>query len=206
MKLSILFLLLVLGVSCSSRFSKNYEVVDGSHEDIPEWIEDTKEWAEDEDEEDYKKHRYYVYTTEGRADKEMVCKSAVVKGRAEIAAEITAFIKDSFSESVEGDPRSQKNMERYLESNLAQEVQAFVVGARKFRSYWEKRQVKKDLGAKKDDVIYSCSALLKISKKQIQKAFDRAAKKLEKKASKKDLKLKVKESMQSAQEAYLKVN
>lgn len=200
---SAIFLMLVLN-SCSSRsFKRDYEVVDASHKDIPEWINEPMEWAEDEDEDDYESHRYYVYTTEPKSSRTTACEIAKARGASVIAAEISQFIKHSFATSTQGDPTAtDSDLSQYVEDNLAKEVQTSIVGAKVERTYWEKRRFLKEKGAKKDYDGYTCSALMKISKDNLDKGFDRAEKKLVSKSKNNETKNKVRKAIEEAQEAF----
>jgi hypothetical protein len=204
-KISMLLMMLLLVVGCSRKFKKDYDVVDASSGDIPEWIQEPQEWADDEDEDDFKAHRYYVVNIDPRKSREIACKIAKAQARAEVASEVTAFIKNSFGQATHGDPTdNDEALSEYVEDTLAQEVQAFVVGARVFRTYWEKRKFDKEKGAKKNWAGYTCSALIKISKKNLEKAFKRAEDKLAGKA-KKENKQMVKKALKAAQDEYLKI-
>jgi hypothetical protein len=203
----ILFMLLSIGilVGCSSRsFERDYKVVDASHEDIPEWIEDLDEWLDDE-EDDYKKNRYYIYTTEAKNSRSTACEIAKARTASSVAAEISTFIKQSFAQSKHGDPTIKNaKLSEYIQDDLAKEVQAFIVGAQNYKTYWEKRRFLKEEGAKKDWDGWTCSNLIKISKANLKKAFERSEKKL---ATKSDPKLKetIQRIMKEASEAYTKI-
>ena len=206
MKLLFLILsILFVTVGCSRKFSKDYEVVDASHEDIPEWITETNEWAEDEDEDEFEKSRYYVYESEPKTNRDIACKIAEVKAREKVAAEITVFIKNSFAKSTQGDATNKdEKLSEYVSDDLAQEVQSQFVGSRLLRSYWEKRKFLKEEGAGQDWTGYTCSALVRIPKEQLNKAFKRANKKLQAQVSSNESKKKVEAAVKAAQDEYLR--
>lgn len=204
-KILIVISMLVVLVGCSRKFKKDYDVLDASNQDIPEWIQEPQEWAEDKDEDDYKSHRYYVVDVEARKNREIACKIAKAQAAAKIAGEITTFIKNSFGQATHGDPRNKdEELSEYVEESLASEIQAFVVGAREQREYWEKRKFDKEKGATKNWTGFTCAKLMKISKKNLKKAFKRAEAKLTNKArtENKDL---VKKAIKTAQDEYLKL-
>lgn len=197
--------IMILSFSCSRKFQKDYDVTDASNKDIPGWIENPQEWADDEDESDFKKYRYYVVNVDARKSREIACKIAKAQARAEVASEVTAFIKSTFAQATHGDAlKSDEQLTEYIEDSLAQEVQSFVVGARVFREYWEKRKFSKEKGANQDWSGYTCSALIKISKKNLEKAFKRAEDKLTGKVQKENQEL-VKKAVETAQKEYLKI-
>lgn len=190
--------------SCSSRsFNRDYEVVDASHQEVPEWVQEPREWAEDEDEDDEEKFRYYVFTTEPKNSRTTACEIAKARASSEIAGEISQFIKQSFATSTHGDPTEMDDkLSQYVEDNLAKEVQTSIVGARVHRTYWEKRRFLKEKGAKKDHDGYTCSALLKIGKDQLGSAFNRANEKLTEKADTSEAKAKVSKAIEEAKAAF----
>lgn len=201
----ILLSLVVLMISCSSRtLKKNYEVMDASHQDIPEWVNEPNEWASNEDEDDYKKSKYYVFTTEPKNSRVTACELAKLRANSEVASEVTQFIKHSLSSATEGDSKDlNEKLEEYIDETLTKEVQSYVVGAQTLRKYWEKRSFKKELGAKRDISGYTCSALVKISKKNMKTAFDMAFKKLKAKSKKYNLKGKIEKAQAEAQKEFL---
>lgn len=198
------FAILVFVAACSSRsFKRDYEVVDASHQEVPEWVNEPREWAQDEDEDDFEKHRYYIYTTDAKNSRTMACEAAKARAASVIASEISQFIKQSFATSTHGDPRAMDpDLSSYMEESLAKEVQSFVVGAKTLRTYWEKRRYLKDKGAKKDYDGYVCSALLKVSKGNLDTAFNRANQKLTQKAQTGEAKAKVSKAIEDAQKAF----
>ena len=151
MKWILIFCLSVLVAGCSSRrLERDYKVVDASSQDIPEWVEDLDEWLDDE-EKDYKKHRYYKYTTEAKNDRSTACEIAKARSASSVAAEVSTFIKQSLAQSSHGDPTKENGkLDEYVQDDLAKEVQAFIVGAQNYKVYWEKRRFMKDKGAKKE--------------------------------------------------------
>lgn len=205
-RLFLSFVFLVSLASCSSRsFKRDYEVVDASHKEIPEWINEPEEWAEDEDEDEYEKNRYYTYTTEPKSSRETACEIAKARAGSAVAGEISQFIKQSFATSTHGDPSAtDSDLSQYVEDNLAKEVQTFVVGAKVKRTYWEKRRFLKEKGAKKDYEGYTCSALLEVSKDNLDIAFNRANQKLSEKAGSSEAKAKVSKILEQAQKDFQK--
>lgn len=198
-------LLVVLLVGCSSRkLEKDYKVVDASSQDIPEWVADLDEWLDDE-EKDFEKNRYYIYTTEAKNSRSTACEIAKARSASSVAAEISTFIKQSLAQSKHGDPtKANQKLSEYVQDDLAKEVQAFIVGAQNYKEYWEKRRFMKEMGAKKEWDGYVCTSLVKISKKNLKKAFKRSEQALTEKA---DIKAKdqVQKIMQEAAEAYTKI-
>ncbi len=212
MKKLISMLSLLVLASCASRsFERSYKVVDASHQDIPEWINEPQVWADDVDDDDdtddySKKNRYYTFSTEAKNSQTISCEIAKARASADLASEITTFIKQSLAVSKQGDPTSQDEaLAEYVEDTLAKEVQTFIVGARVYRTYWEKRKFEKELGAKKDWSGFVCSALVKISKANLSNAFDRASKSLVKKSNNSAVKENVQKAMQTAKDSYTKI-
>jgi hypothetical protein len=199
-----LFILLtvITVTSCSSRsVEKDYKVVNASHEDKPEWIKDLEEWLDDE-EVDFKNHRYYIYTTEAKTSKTTACEIAKARVVSTVASEVSTFIKQSFNLSKYGDPTAKNTkLGEYVQDDLAKEIQAYIVGAQIYKTYWEKKRFLKDKGAQQDWDGWSCSNLIKISKDNLKKAFKRSEKKISQLSNKKD-KTTVQNIMKDALNSY----
>lgn len=208
LSLSILFLSFV---GCSSapekrEFEKDYSVIDAKYAAIPEWLNEPQDWARQNDVKDEKTHRYFVADVGPINHRGMACQHAKAKATADIASEITQFIKNSFGASAMGDPtESDQALEQYVEDTLAKEVQSFVVGAEVYRTYWEKRSYKKSLGADADKKGYVCHALVKITRDYLEKAIKRAQQKLEGVANP-ESKQKVQKALDGAAEAFSKLD
>ncbi len=185
--LLVLSLLMGLAVSCSSNkkevvkeppareFKPTYIVRDASNPRVPEWITEPQAWSKKEDSGDAKDFRYFASEiTELEKNKRLCLKSAEARATARIASEIVQFIKNSYAESTESDS------EEFVTKTdtLAQEIQSFVTGAIVHRTYWEQRSYKQELGADEDATGFVCSALVKINRKTVEKAVERAAKKI----------------------------
>ncbi|MCT4643019.1 MAG: hypothetical protein N4A33_12080 [Bacteriovoracaceae bacterium] len=202
-KLSLLILVFVLG-ACSSKYKKDYEIVDASHDDIPEWIQDADEWAKDEEEDDYEKFKYYSFTTEPKNSKVTACEIAKLRANSEVASELSQFIKHSLSTTSAGDILDKDDkLEEYMDETLAKEVRSHVVGARTHKKYWEKRKFDKELGAKDNFAGYSCSVLVKISNDNMKKAYNIAFKKIKAKAMNKALRAKIEKVQGEIEKEFL---
>lgn len=197
--------LLVILAACSSRtLKKDYAVEDSSHQEIPEWIQDSDEWAQDNDEDDYKKNKYYTFTSEPKNSRVTACEIAKLRVNSEVASEVTQFIKHSLSTTTEGDSKDlDENLDEYMDETLTKEVQSYVIGAQTIKKYWEKRVFTKDLGAKKNISGFTCSVLVKISKKNMKQAFDMAFKKLKAKAKNYNLKQKIEKAKEDVNKEFL---
>lgn len=197
--------LLVLLTACSSRtLKKDYVVEDASHQDLPKWIQDTDEWAQDHDEDDYKNFKYYTFTSEPKNSRVTACEIAKLRVNSEVASEVTQFIKHSLSTTKEGDSKDlEDNLDEYMDETLTKEVQSYVVGAQTIKKYWEKRAFKKDLGSVKNISGFTCSVLVKISKKNMMQAFELAFKKLRAKAKNLGLKQKIDQAKEEVNKEFL---
>ncbi len=208
----ILLAVVAFNFGCSSGpekrvFEKEYTVIDAKYAAIPTWLTEPQIWSKKNDKKDSKNYRYFASDVGPINHRGMACQHAKAKTTADIAAEITQFIKNSFGASAMGDPTDNDSaLEEYVEDTLAKEVQTFVVGARVFRTYWEKRAYKKALGADEDKKGYVCHALVKISKKYLKKAIRRAQKKLEGLASDTETKKNVKKALDGAADAFAKLD
>lgn len=161
--------LLVL-VSCAgTKFKKDYEVVDASEKSIPAWILDPTK--AEKVAADKKKNRYFVNES-ANVNKRLCEKSAEARATAHIAAEIAQFMKNSYAEATQGGEG--EDVSEYMQEQLASEAQGFIVGTSFVSKYWEKRSYKEALGADEDVNKYNCYVVVKMSKKDLEKAVDRA--------------------------------
>lgn len=155
--------------SCSSKpkprkAMRTYKVVDFSNAVKPEWIEDP---SKGDTSKEQKTHRYFISESE-HSNKRLCLKSAEARATSTVASEISQFIKNTYGESTSADDTEVSD---YMTESLAQETQAFVVGAQVHKRYWELRSYEKELGSKKNYKKYSCQALIKMNKKALAKAI-----------------------------------
>ncbi len=183
MKFLILTLLAVTLASCSSKpkereFKLTYSVINASSKIEPNWLNDPSNGEADE--KDKKKNDYFVSESEHK-NKRLCVKSAEARATAKVASEISQYIKNYYEENVSGN--QDEAAVAYMNENLAQDAQAFVVGAKVYQTYWEKRKYDMEKGASEDREVYSCNALIKMNKANLASAIKRAVKKIEAQAS-----------------------
>lgn len=159
--------------SCASKpkprkAQRTYKVVDFSNAVKPEWIEDP---SKGDSEKELKKNRYFISESEHK-NKRLCLKSSEARATSTVASEIAQFIKNTYGESTNS---GDDEVNEYMEESLAQEVQAFVVGAQVHKKYWELRAYTKDMGAKKDYKRYACHSLIKMNKIALAKAIKNSA-------------------------------
>jgi hypothetical protein len=218
-KLLLVLLVITLGASCSSKkkvkdvdnsetISKDFEVKDASSTIRPGWIEDAEVWTEQENM-DVKKYRYFSFETEPKVSREIACNLAKANVRSDIAAEITTFIQKSLSESMEGsasidpnNPKTQK-LRDYVSNTLSERVQSLINGAAVIKTYWEKRNYKQSLGAKKDYIGFTCATLIRMETDRLKAAIEKASEDLVEKADK-DVKDNVKKALENLDEDFVK--
>jgi hypothetical protein len=68
-----------------------------------------------------------------------------------------------------------KPVHQYVENTLAEKAQALIHGAAIVKTYWEKRDYKAELGAKRDFKAYTCAVFIRMNSKALAKAVDEAA-------------------------------
>lgn len=153
-------------------FQKDYVLRDASQRELPDWIARP---AKGDKSKERKKNRYFV--NESSATNKRLClRSAESRATARIAQEIAQFMKNSYSEATQGG--ADEDVSEYMQEQLATESQAFVIGASVLKTYWELRGYKESLGAEEDIKKYNCFALVKIDKKNLEKAVKRSRAKL----------------------------
>ena len=89
-----------------------------------------------------------------------------------------------------------------MEEQLAQESQAFIVGAQTHKTFWEKRKYKEELGATEDKIEYNCFALIKMPKKELEKAVKNSRKKLVENIRDPEVKQKAEKALANAESAF----
>ncbi len=219
MKLLALLMVLSVTVACSSKkkvkdidnsetISRDFEVRDASSTTRPGWIEDAEVWTAQENM-DVTKYRYFAFETEPKVNREIACNLAKANVRTDIASEITTFIKKSLGASTEGqasidanNPKTQP-MRDFVENTLAERVQGLVHGAAVIKTYWEKRNYMKKLGAKKDYIGFTCASLVRMEAERLKDAIDKASEDIAAKADP-ETKDNVKKALENLDEEFIK--
>lgn len=218
MKTNLLVLMMILfTVGCSSdkkksrikevdnseHIKKDYVVRDASQTYRPIWSTDATEWANEKNR-DTKQYRYFSFETEPKVSREIACNLARAYTKADVAAEISTMINKTLVETVDGTAGIDQNdpkvasLRDYVETSLVEKVKAKVRGAAIIKTYWEKRQYQKALGAKKDFLGYTCSVLIRIKKERLKDLIDEAGKTVVKQADP-SLKERAKEALKKAE-------
>lgn len=214
-----LVLILVFFVACASKkkvkdvdntetISKDYEVRDASSNIRPGWIEDAEVWTEQENM-DTKKYRYFAFETEPKVNREIACNLAKSNAKSDIASEITTFIQKTLAASSEGaaaiDPNnpSTRPMREFVSNTLAEKVQSLIHGAAPIKTYWEKRNYLKKLGAKKDYIGFTCATLVRMDSARLEAAIEKASEELVDKADP-EVKENVKKALEKIDEDFVK--
>jgi hypothetical protein len=228
---SVLFLTLVFFSSCSSQKSKDnvvkenpavkdvdntatiqkdYVVVDASSTIRPGWTVDAVDWATQSNL-DTKENRYFAFETEPKVSREMACNLAKSNAKADVAGEVATFIRQTLGSSEEGQAAIDPNnpitqpLRSFVETSLASKIQEVIVGAGVDKSYWEKRNYKMKLGAKRDFSAYTCAVLVKIKAETLQSAIDQARMEIMNRTQDKAMKEKVEQALQNVEENFDKM-
>ena len=157
--------------SSAREFKLDYSLVEASDADLPEWI---KKPESGDTSKERKINRYFVNES-SNTEKRLCLKSAEARATARISAEIAQYMKNAYSEATQN---SEDEATEFMQEQLAQESQSFIVGSTVLKTYWEKRAYKEELGAEEDKTTYNCFALVKMSKKDLQNAVKQARQKL----------------------------
>lgn len=215
--LSLILVTIFLGACSSSKeksrikevdntetIKKDFVVRDASQTYRPIWVTDATEWAKDK-KRDTKQYRYFSFETEPKVTREIACNLARAYTKADIASEISTIIDKSLVETVDGTAGIDQNdpqvtaLRDYVETSLVEKVKAKVVGAAIIKTYWEKRQYQKELGAKKDFYGYSCAVLIRIKTEELKSLMEDANKLVVKEADP-SLKERAQEALKKAEE------
>lgn len=163
-------------VDNKSTIEKDYKVTDASSRYRPTWIEDAQYWSK-ENKEDIKNWNFFSFETGARADRELACDMAKAQVKADIASGIKTKI-DKTLDSYREDSSTALNeggfVRSYIDRSLKSKISQNLVGTQIVKTYWEKRNFKKDLGAARDYVGYTCAILSKIQKKNLEIAVNKA--------------------------------
>jgi len=198
----------VKDVDNSKTIKRDYEVKDASSHLRPGWIEDAEIWAKQEGW-DVKKYRYFSFETEPSTSRQMACNLAKANARADIASEITTFIKKSLTSSEQGqiviDPNNpeSESVRSYVQNELSERVQALIHGSSIVKTYWERRSYLVKLGAKKNYIGQTCAVLVRMEVDQLQQAIKKAAQGIENSANP-NLKDNVQKALENLDEEFLK--
>lgn len=199
-------------VNYSETIKKDYIVRDSSSGNLrPAWIYQPLEWAKTKRASELKDNRYFSFETEPKVKRNIACNLARANVKVDIAGEITTFISKTLGSSQEGNADIDENnpevqgLRSFVENTLAEKIQAVITGAAVVKTYWEKRAYKKDLGAKRDYIGYTCAVLVKMKKERLNRAIDRAASILDKKADDPKTKENVKNAIKEAKENFSKL-
>ncbi len=197
--LPLICLLLLTACSSGRRLQRDYTLKDASAEDTPEWVA-TPQLVDDE--RARRDYRYFV--SESWAKSMRLCqRSADTRATARIAREMIQFIKNTYAEATQNDRDGVgEEVSTYMQEQLAQETQTFVVGAQTASTYWEKRHYQVDLGAPRDDTRFACYAVVKIHKDDLKKAMAHARGKFLNSLSAPEVKAKAEAATRQVEEAF----
>lgn len=187
-------------VAPSVKTQPDFIIQEMSSRTYPKWLENP---AKGDKSANRKKNRYFINASE-HASKRLCLKSAEARATAQVAGEIAQFIKNTYAEATQGG--GDEEVSEYMQEQLAQETQAFVVGSRVLKTFWEKRFYKEELGAEEDKRVFNCSALVRISKKNLAKAVRSAQAKLLDGISNPEVKKKTNKIIGDVADAFNKVD
>lgn len=152
---------------------KDYEVLDFSEASTPSWVKHPSQV--DFTNEEREKNRYFVNEA-SHTDQRLCTKSAEVRATARVASEIAQFMKNSYAEATQGG--GDEKVSEYMQEQLAQDAESFLVGVQVTKTYWEKRKYQEKLGAPEDKTKFYCYAVVKMDKKHLENALKKSADKL----------------------------
>lgn len=153
------------------EFKKDYDLVEASSAKFPRWVDKPSRG----DSSKLRKANRYFVSESANSNKRLCLRSAQARATARISAEIAQFIKNTYSEATQN---GEDDASEYMQEQLAQEAQSFVIGAKVLKTYWERRSYKESLGAEENKSEFNCYALVKMDKKDLAKAISRSKSKL----------------------------
>lgn len=152
---------------------KDYEVLDFSDASTPSWIKHPSQV--DLTSEERAQHRYFINEST-HTDQRLCTRSAEARATAKIASEIAQFMKSSYAEATQGGGDEQ--VTSYMQEQLAQDAQSFLVGVQVAKTYWEKRKYSVKLGAPEDKMMFYCYAVMKMEKAKLEDALKKSSNKI----------------------------
>lgn len=153
--------------------TKDYEVLDFSDASTPSWIKHPSQV--DFTPEEREKNRYFINES-SHTDQRLCLKSAEVRATSKVASEIAQFMKNSYAEATQGG--GDEKVSEYMQEQLAQDAESFLVGVQVAKTYWEKRKYLVKRGAAEDKTKFYCYAVVKMDKKQLETAIKKSTDKL----------------------------
>lgn len=155
------FLLLpLLLVSCNS-VKKDYVVTSASYSPVPKWVKKESQKSD-------KDYKYFVSKAEN-VNQRLCEKTATARANLTIASEISTTINNTYKSVIESKDEEAKELSNEV---LEQSVKVYLAGVEQGESYWEKRKYTKELGAEKNITKYQCYSLVKMNKKNYEKAVN----------------------------------
>ena len=182
-----------------SERRRSYIVTDYSRKEIPNWID----LPHTGDKQSVRKnYRYFVAESENK-NKRLCLRSSQARASATIAREIAQFMKNTYAEATQGG--EDEDVTEYMQEQLAQEAQTFIVGAEAKDTYWEKRAYQKERGADSNRSTYVCYALIRMSKKNLSSAVKNSKAKLYTSIKEPEVKQKTKEALKFVEDKFNKL-
>jgi hypothetical protein len=154
--------------NCAAKVKKDYLITDVSSEKKPVWV---KNGVYNPKNSEYK---YFVSESEN-ADRRLCLRSSSSRGTAKISSEIANIIENTYQEVIEDKNLKKENISS---EKLIQTIKGYIAGVEQDGVYWEKRNYKKELGAKDDVEKYNCFTLLKMKNADYNKAVDTSLKRM----------------------------
>ena len=178
------------------ELTKDYVLMNASDKALPTWIKVPSQG-------DYAKkrssNRYFVNEAMN-SNKRFCVSTAQKRARTFIAEEIATFIKNSYANAMQGG--GDEEVSEYIQEQLAAEAQAFVIGSSVLKSYWEKRNYLKKLGADQNEKKYNCFALVKMSKDNLEHAIKKSRAKLLNNISNPEVKQKTEKALKMVEKKF----
>ncbi|OUR96510.1 hypothetical protein A9Q84_09175 [Halobacteriovorax marinus] len=191
------------------QIKREYVVKDASSNYRPGWIEDPEVWARDKGK-NVNTYRYFSYETEAKVSRNIACNIAKANVKSDIGGEIATFIDKQLATSTEGNASIDENnpqfkpLRQFVENTLSEKIQALIHGAAIVKTYWEKRDYKAELGAKRDFKAYTCAVFIRVDSKRLARAVDAAANFVANKADDAETKSNVKKALDNASVNFAK--
>lgn len=157
-----------------SKKSTSYILRDSSLVERPQWVEAPFKWA-NENESNPSEFEYLTYETEPKINRNLACDLSKANIRVDLAIKIAETFRRGLVDLIEqkvSDVEKKAKALSFFNEQFPDRIQGYLKGAQVLGTYWEYREYRKELGANSDFKAYTCASLIRMNKKNIQKAIE----------------------------------
>ena len=154
--------LAIAGCSSKRKVKKeklSYTLSDMSTNETPDWVFDDTLIGKGD-----KENKYFIGEYDN-VNKVLCKKGATADATEKLMAEISQEVDSLFANNTSD---LNGKIDTNIKADIKHKIQSKLGGIESVSSYWEQKNYKKSLGADKDEKVYSCYQVVKISKAQMK--------------------------------------